>query len=83
MLKKSRKYSLLWLVVLMAALLIAAGCGGQDAGTGGDSEAPDVVKLGFLSPITGPNSAEGAAARNAFLMAIDAANASGEFPYTI
>ena len=31
MLKKSRKYSLLWLVVLMAALLIAAGCGGQDA----------------------------------------------------
>ncbi|MDP3446505.1 MAG: branched-chain amino acid ABC transporter substrate-binding protein [Eubacteriales bacterium] len=44
---------------------------------------PEVVTLGFLSPITGPNAAEGAAARNAFQMAIDQANASGEFPYEI
>lgn len=44
---------------------------------------PEVVTLGFLSPITGPNAAEGAAARNAFQMAIDQANASGEYPYEI
>jgi len=79
--KKSKIYSLLLVVLLMAALFTVAGCGGQDEGTAG--EAPDVVKLGFLSPITGPNAAEGAAARNAFQMAIDAANASGEFPYKI
>jgi branched-chain amino acid transport system substrate-binding protein len=84
MLKKSRKYTLLLVLVFMAATLLAAGCGGNNtADTEGENTAPEVVKLGFLSPITGPNSAEGAAARNAFQMAIDAANKSGEFPYTI
>ncbi|MDR1766302.1 MAG: branched-chain amino acid ABC transporter substrate-binding protein [Lachnospiraceae bacterium] len=42
-----------------------------------------VVKLGFLGPITGGDAAEGAAARNAFMLAIKQANASGEYPYTI
>ena len=42
--------------------------------------AKNVVKIGFLGPITGPNSAEGAAARNAFELAIKQANESGEFP---
>ena len=41
------------------------------------------VKLGFIGPITGTNAAEGSAARNAFLMAIEDANNSGRFPYTI
>ena len=45
--------------------------------------AKDVVTLGFLGPITGSCAAEGSAARNAFLMAIDDANASGEYPYKI
>lgn len=45
--------------------------------------APDVVTIGFLGPITGSCSVEGSAARNAFLMAIDDANASGEYPYKI
>jgi len=44
---------------------------------------PEVVKLGFFAPITGGDAAEGAAARNAFQMAIDTANASAEFPYEI
>jgi len=67
-------------LLLAFTALAVAGCGG-----GGEpaDDAAAVVKLGFLSPITGPNAAEGAAARNAFQMAIDAANASGEFPYTI
>ncbi len=42
-----------------------------------------VVTLGFLGPITGTNAAEGSAARNAFQLAIDQANESGEFPYQI
>lgn len=81
MFKKSKVALLLLIMMLMVALVVAAGCGGQEDGTAG--EAPEVVKLGFLSPITGPNAAEGAAARNAFQMAIDAANASGEYPYQI
>lgn len=79
--KKSRMGSLLLVVILMASLFAVVGCGGQEGTPAG--EAPEVVKLGFLSPITGPNAAEGAAARNAFQMAIDAANASGEYPYKI
>jgi len=47
------------------------------------AEAANVVKIGFLGPITGSNAAEGSAARNAFQMAIAEANASGKFPYTI
>ncbi|ATW28486.1 hypothetical protein DCMF_08935 [Candidatus Formimonas warabiya] len=67
-------------MIIVAAVFALAGCGGSQSGSG---EEQAVVKLGFLSPITGPNAAEGAAARNAFQMAIDAANASGEFPYKI
>lgn len=81
--RKSKIYSILLVVILMAALFAVAGCGGQGGDTGDGDKAPDVVKLGFLSPITGPNAAEGAAARNAFQMAIDAANASGDFAYKI
>ena len=47
------------------------------------SEAAKVVKIGFLGPISGIDAAEGAAARNAFLLAIDQANASGKYPYII
>ena len=42
-----------------------------------------IVRIGFFGPISGPVAAEGAAARNAFQMAIDEANNSGRFPYTI
>ncbi len=45
--------------------------------------ADDSVTIGFLGPITGGNAAEGAAARNAFELAIKQANESGEFPYEI
>lgn len=70
-----RIIALIVAVMLMAAM--ATGCAGS---TGG---AAKTVKLGFLSPITGANAAEGAAARNAFELAIKQANESGEFPYTI
>lgn len=80
MLKKSKLVVLLLAMMLLVTALVSVGCGGAEP------EAPAeaaVVKLGFLAPITGGDAAEGAAARNAFQMAIDAANASGEFPYTI
>ena len=74
------------LAVLLAGMMAVtafAGCGGggsTESSGGGDGK---VVKLGFLSPITGANAAEGAAARNAFKLAIDQANESGDFDYTI
>ncbi|MDR2528412.1 MAG: branched-chain amino acid ABC transporter substrate-binding protein [Synergistaceae bacterium] len=48
-----------------------------------DAAKENVVKVGFLGPITGSNAAEGSAARNAFLLAIEEANKSGKYPYTI
>ncbi len=74
------------LIALMSVALIVSGCGGTETPGGSDVEegtTPEVVKIGFLGPITGANAAEGAAARNAFLMAIDNVNKSGKFPYTI
>lgn len=60
-------------VVLVFALLISVAAVSAD----------DSVTIGFLAPITGANAAEGAAARNAFELAINQANASGEYPYEI
>lgn len=86
------------LLALTMVLLAFAGCSSDTASTTADDTSSDaaattdsseasasgqVVKIGFLSPITGPNAAEGAAARNAFMLAIEQANASGEYPYTI
>ncbi len=45
--------------------------------------APDAVTIGFFLQSPDPSSAEGSAARNAFLMAIEDANKSGEYPYEI
>ena len=47
------------------------------------AEIPEYITLGFFGPITGSNAAEGSAARNAFQLAVDQANASGEYPYEI
>ena len=43
----------------------------------------DTVRLGFIGPITGADAAEGIAARNAFMLAIDQINESAELPFTI
>ena len=65
-------------VVLIVAVLFAGLLSAAPA-----EAARSVVKIGFLSPITGPNAAEGAAARNSFELAIKQANASGKFPFKI
>jgi branched-chain amino acid transport system substrate-binding protein len=73
MLKKS-------LVVMFVVLWLLAGALTSAVPA---EAARGVVKIGFLAPITGPNAAEGAAARNSFEMAIRKANESGEFPFRI
>lgn len=82
------KLLLLLVMSLLAVALVFAACGADETpaepeGEGEATASVDVVKIGFFAPITGGDSAEGTAARNAFKMAIDAANASGEYPYTI
>ena len=74
-----------WLVLAVALMMVVgllAGCG--DANTpGGDEEMPELVKVGFMGPITGANAAEGSAARNAFQLVFDQANTAGTLPYQV
>jgi branched-chain amino acid transport system substrate-binding protein len=42
----------------------------------------DVIKLGFIGPISGGNAQQGLGARNGFLLAIDQVNA-GDYPYKV
>lgn len=78
-------FSLVMLISFLALGLI--GCApADDEVVDDDIDAPEdveVVKIGFIGPITGPNAFQGVGARNAFLMAIEKANESGDFPYEI
>ena len=78
-----KRFLAIGLTVCMALGLVLTGCGGSGGSSGGSGGGGGTVKLGFLSPITGANAAEGAAARNAFQLAIDQANESGEYDYKI
>jgi branched-chain amino acid transport system substrate-binding protein len=82
-----KRYKNIFGLVLLVSLLIVGliGCGQPAADDSGDDAAPDmdVVKIGFIGPITGPNAYQGVGARNAFEMAIAMANESGDYPYTI
>jgi len=70
------KLLLLLMICVLGLVLALAACGDN-------SGKAKVVKIGFLGPVTGSNAAEGAAARNAFQLAIEQANASGNFPFKI
>ena len=84
-----REKLLLLLVICVLGLAMALSACSSSAPDNSDSDsdsggvAADVVKIGFFGPITGSNAAEGAAARNAFQMAIDQANDSGDYPFVI
>jgi branched-chain amino acid transport system substrate-binding protein len=79
--KKYRIPALFLALVFLAAVLTGCQEGAAPAAEGG--EAPEYVTLAFFGPITGGGAAEGSAARNAFQLAVDQANASGEYPYEI
>ncbi|MCD8175338.1 MAG: branched-chain amino acid ABC transporter substrate-binding protein [Phascolarctobacterium sp.] len=50
-----------------------AGCSGE--------KKQEVVKIGFLAPLTGGNAALGIGLKNSAQLAVDTANASGKYPY--
>ena len=92
MMREKFKLLFLLMIVILGLALTLAACAPKDVlpptpepaePVEIDEPAATMVKIGFLGPITGTNAAEGAAARNAFQMAIDQANASGNYPYTI
>ncbi|MBU2582188.1 MAG: branched-chain amino acid ABC transporter substrate-binding protein [Alphaproteobacteria bacterium] len=58
----------------LAALAVTA-CG--DSGTGGSSNADDVIKMGVAGPLTGPNAAFGAQLKNGAAQAVEDVNAAG------
>lgn len=66
-----------WLSLLLALMIIAsmlAGCGGQSK---------KVVKIGFVGPLTGGNSAIGVGLKNSVDLAVKQANATGKLPYKL
>ncbi len=60
-----------WITAILAGTMLA-GCGPKDA--------RPVVKIGFASPLTGDVAAMGLGMRNGALLAVEEANASGQFP---
>ena len=61
--------------VAATSAVMLTGCGG-----GGDKKT-EVVKIGFIAPITGNNAALGVGMKNSADLAIKHANASGKYPY--
>lgn len=70
-------------IVIMALVLAVAFLLGGCEQSADDENMPDVVKIGFIGPFTGTNSAEGLAARDAFQMYIEKAAARHNLPYDI
>jgi len=62
-------------VLLLLSFSTAVWAGGQ--------QETEVVKVAFIAPFTGGNAQQGINGRNGFELAINEANASGEFPYEI
>jgi len=81
--KRAFKVAVLLLALVFMASL-AVGCGGgageEEEGDVGEKE---VVKIAFFGPLTGPNAGQGVGARNAFLLAVDQANESGDLPFKL
>jgi branched-chain amino acid transport system substrate-binding protein len=61
--------------VLLALLILGSGIS-----LGGPAQ---VVRIGFIGPLSGPSAPQGLAARNAFDLAIREANALRNFPYRV
>ena len=61
----------------LVAMSLVAGCGGNK---GGDKKG-EVVKIGFLTPLTGGNAGLGVGMKNSAELAVKQANESGKYPY--
>lgn len=69
----------LYLILIFSLMLIFIVCQANLVW----AEAKKVVKIGFIDPLTGPTAAIGIGAKNSAKLAVQQANASGEFPYEI
>ena len=69
----------LYLILIFSLMLIFILCQANLVW----AEAKKVVKIGFIDPLTGPTAAIGIGAKNSAKLAVQQANASGEFPYEI
>ena len=65
---------------LFAGVIVASMSAMLFTGCGGEKKA-DVVKIGFLAPITGGNAALGVGMKNSAELAVKKANESGKYPY--
>lgn len=69
----------LYLILIFSLMLIFILCQANLVW----ADAKKVVKIGFIDPLTGPTAAVGIGAKNSAELAVQQANASGEFPYEI
>ena len=69
----------LYLILIFSLMLIFILCQANLVW----ADAKKVVKIGFIDPLTGPTAAIGIGAKNSAELAVQQANASGEFPYEI
>ncbi|MDF2500817.1 MAG: braC 2 [Anaerosporomusa subterranea] len=67
-----RVVSMILVLLIVGGML--SGCGGSNA---------KVVKIGFIGPLTGGNSATGVGMKNSVDLAVKQANASGKLPYKL
>ena len=68
-------------VGLGVTAVVLAGCGGGSSESGSDSE-QSVLRIGFITPLTGPSSTTGIDARDGAMLAAELANAAGTLPDT-
>ncbi len=71
-----RNGKLIFLIVVLAVALLAAGCGGKQQAQQEAKPAPSgekVIKIGFIGPLTGDVKTFGESTKNGFLLAIEQA----------
>ena len=63
------------MTLAVSAALVLGACGKQDAGSSG-AESAQIIKIGFVAPLTGPQAHYGAEYKNGVTLAIEDANAA-------
>ena len=73
---KANKWLILAIAAMLVISLVAAGCGKQEGGAGGDSAA-ETIKIGINYELSGEVAAYGATAKDAIMLAFEEINAAG------